>query len=250
MHFIKWFCMHGASWWIDAPSAIGSAVMSTPFREDALALAGTDAKPLIAKWDAERIPFDLQIALLFLGGGIYSAVRGGGPPTALVGVAANLGFQYVGRFRFAGLIPFFGPVREAWTDRDAIVRISFRRALPRGPIEASMGPYLLTTTFDDGTAITTWSRRVELPPSSLVQNRFGTGDLAADYQSHRAAIAEHTSETCRPLRIPDLATALALATHYDRRFSPWAITMLARVRGTMLVVLMLVIGVVVQLVRR
>ncbi len=221
---------------------------STPFREDAIALATTDAAPALAKWRAESVPLDQRLARLFVGRP-YVAMRGGGAgETAgkLADGADVLGMRYLGRFRIGGLIPFFGPVREAWADRDGAVRASFRREAPHGPIEAGMGPYLLTTMFDDGTAITTWSRAITFPPSTLVTNRTGTGTFVADYESHRAAVAEHTTATCRPLRVADLDTALAIATAYDRRISPWAIVRIARARLMLLALAMLAVWIVIR----
>jgi hypothetical protein len=199
---------------------------STPFRQDALALAATDAAPVLAKWDAEKLPFGLRLAL-FVIGKQYAPVRGEGGPEELSGAAAGLGLRFLGHVRFAGLIPLFGPVREAWTDRDGLVRVSFRQ----------VGPYILTTMFDDGTAITTWSSQVSPSSNAMLTNRAGTGDLALDYEAHRAAVGEHAGETRVALRISDLATALAMSTHYDRRLSPKAIVELAQARVVVLLVL-------------
>lgn len=225
---------------------------STPFREDALTLATTEAAPVLAKWRAESVPWDTQLALLVIGR-MYVAMSGGHAADVggkQVAGAEVLGMRYLGRFRIAGVIPFFGPVREAWVDRDGAVRASFRRAIPHGPIEAGMGPYLLTTSFDDGTAITTWSRKLELPPSEFVTNRTGTGKFVDDYDSHRAAVAAHTTATRRPLHVADLETALAIATFYDRRNSPWAIVAVAKARATVLVVAALLVWVVIRMLHR
>ena len=219
-----------------------------PFREDALTLATTDAAPVLAKWREESVPLDHRLAQLFIGTP-YVAMRGGGAgETAgkLADGADVLGMRYLGRFRIAGLIPFFGPVREVWADRDGAVRASFRREAPRGLVEAGMGPYLLTTMFDDGTAITTWSRAITFPPNARVTNRTGTGKFVTDYESHRAAIAEHTTATCRPLRVTDLDTAIAISMAYDRKISPWAIVAIARARLVLLTLAVLVVWVVIR----
>lgn len=224
--------------------------MSTPFREDAVTLASVDAKPVISKWDAEKIPFGLRLALLVLGK-MYAPVREGDRVAPkLSGAAEGLGFVHLGRYRFAGLLPFFGPVRDAWTDRDGVVRVSFRRDVPHGPIEATMGAYLLTTNFDDGTAITTSSsQQIDMPPSTLLTNRSGIGDLVADYAAHRAAIAEHASDTRHPLHIPDLDTAIAISAHHDRRLSPWAIVVVAQARFIVFFVMALAVGLLVHALR-
>ena len=225
---------------------------ATPFREDALTLATTDAAPVLAKWRAESVPLDHRLARLVLGRP-YVAMRGGGA-AEIAGKLADgadvLGMRYLGRYRFAGLIPFFGPVRETWVDRDGAVRASFRRATPHGLVEAGMGTYFITTMFDDGTAITTWSRPITFPPNPLVTNRAGTGKFVADYESHRAAVAEHTTSTCRPLRVADLDTALAIATAYDRRISPWAIVSVAKARLTFLLMVALAVSLVYALITR
>jgi len=223
---------------------------STPFREDAIALATIDAEPVLAKWRAEESLSTAQRLARLVVGRPYVAMRGGGAGEEAGKVADGaevLGLRFLGRLRLAGLIPFFGPVREVWADRDGAVRASLRRATAHGPIEAGMGPYLLTTMFEDGTAITTWSRATVLPPNPLAINRTGTGKFVTDYESHRAAVAEHTTETRRPLRVADLETAVAVATAHDTRLSPWAFATLARAR--LVLAATVAVGVVLSILR-
>ncbi len=101
--------------------------------------------------------------------------------------AEHLGFRYLGQYEYAGL---FGYVpRDAWVSTDGHVRLSGRRGNASG-VEAAMSPYILTTMFDDGTAIVTWGKApTPIPSSERVTSQGGTGDLAADMRTHEASVA-------------------------------------------------------------
>ena len=51
-----------------------------------------------------------------------------------------------------------------------------------------MSPYILTTMFDDGTAIVTWGKS-KRPSSEPLTSQGGSGDLAADLRTDEALVA-------------------------------------------------------------
>jgi len=126
----------------------------------------------------------------------YRAPHGKPPAASLLGAfslprvieqAEELGFRYLGQYEYAGLFGYIP--RDAWVSTDGHVRLSGRRGNASG-VEAAMSPYILTTMFDDGTAIVTWGQSpTPIPSSERVTSQGGTGDLAADMRTHEALVA-------------------------------------------------------------
>jgi hypothetical protein len=82
-----------------------------------------------------------------------------------------------------------------------------------------MSPYYLSTTFDDGSVVLTWGKSP--PPiagSTGVESLGGTGDLARDCATHRAAVERHLAAMPgrAPLLVATVKDCVALSTYYDR----------------------------------
>ena len=101
---------------------------------------------------------------------------------------------------------------------DGDVRVSARRH-KGGLIEGAMSSYYLSTTFDDGSVIITWSKS---PPPVASSERAecvgGSGDLTADLEKHRAAIKRRLAATpdLRPIPAVTVDDCVLLSEHHDR----------------------------------
>lgn len=130
--------------------------------------------------------------------------------------AAALGLRFAGVYAFFGLVGWIP--REGWVTQDGDVRVSARRQ-KGGPLEGTMASYYLSTTFDDGAVIITWSKSPPATPSSeRVESIGGSGDLAADFATHRAAIERRLSATPDLRTIPAVTVddCVLLSEHHDR----------------------------------
>lgn len=130
--------------------------------------------------------------------------------------AAALGLRFAGEYAYLGLMGWVP--REGWVTEDGDVRVSARRQ-KGGLIEGAMSSYYLSTTFDDGSVILTWSKSP--PPtasSECAESIGGSGDLTADLAKHRAAIERRLVATPDLRAIPALTVedCVLLSTHYDR----------------------------------
>ncbi len=126
------------------------------------------------------------------------------------------------RLRFLGVYEYFGLFgwipREGWATEDGVLRLSARRD-KGGAIESSMSSYYFCTTFDDGTAIVTYSKPVPpIPTSARSESQGGTGDLGADLATHRAAVERRLLATpnVRPVLVTTVDDCRALSVHHDR----------------------------------
>ena len=130
--------------------------------------------------------------------------------------AAALGLRFAGAYAFLGLTGWVP--REGWVTEDGDVRVSARRQ-KGGLIEGAMSSYYLSTTFDDGSVIITWSKS---PPAIASSERAesigGSGDLTADLAKHRAAIERRLVATpdLRPIPALTIDDCVLLSTHHDR----------------------------------
>ena len=185
-----------------------------------------------------------------LSGEIYQPL----PPTAeritgkeVMRVAERLGFRFLGVYTMMGLVPYVRPRRERWVDPTGVVVMSARRGSAHGPVEATMSMYLLSTLFDDGTAVTTWGKSVHVPSGPRTIERGGTGELDFDYASHLEAVREMCKKGKKALTVSDLATTLALANYYERFLRPESITSIMTTRFMLLALIVFGIW---QVVRR
>lgn len=128
--------------------------------------------------------------------------------------AEREGFTFLGRSAFLGFLSWIP--RDAWVDEHGTTRLSARRAVAEG-IEETMSSFYLSTLFDDGSAITTWSvSPAPVPSSRRWQCRGGTENFSATYAAHLDAIAEHATDTrVRPLRIESLEEFVAATKYID-----------------------------------
>jgi len=136
----------------------------------------------------------------------------------LIRSAEACGFRFLGRYSFSGM---WGsrPHREAWVDRHGMVRLSMR-AERGGPIATQMSHYYLSTTFDDGSAIVTWSKSpAPLASAPRALSFGGTGELGADYERHLEAGRKRCAGRAA-LTVPDLETNMGLSTWFDSRLYP------------------------------
>lgn len=131
--------------------------------------------------------------------------------------AEKLGFLYLGIYEYAGLFGFIP--RDAWVSSNGRVRLSGRRGIATG-VEGTMSPYILSTMFDDGTAIVTWGKApAPIPSSDRVKSCAGTGNLLSDVSTHEAQIEAHLVErgrdSVRVIVAESLADSVAMATYFD-----------------------------------
>ena len=130
--------------------------------------------------------------------------------------AAALGLRFVGVYAFLGLTGWVP--REGWVSEDGDVRVSARRE-KGGVIEGAMSSYYLSTTFDDGSVILTWSKS---PPPTASSERgesnSGSGDLTVDLAKHRLAIERRlvANPDLRPIPALTIDDCVLLSAHYDR----------------------------------
>ena len=125
------------------------------------------------------------------------------------------GFRFVGCFSFAGT---FGQriKREMWIDPTNVVKLSMRSE-SGGVTNAMLSAYSLSTVFDDGDSIVTWSKTpAPVPSNARATSLDGTGDLAADYAKHLAAVQRRAVEHAA-LTMDDLDVALAIDRWEDTR---------------------------------
>lgn len=147
-----------------------------------------------------------------------SAPERGHGTLATPGVLARaeaLGLRFLGTYAFLGL---FGWIpREAWATEDGVVRLSARRAAATG-LEGEMSTYFLSTTFDDGSVLLTWSRSpAPLASTGAVESLGGSGDLAADLAIHRRALERRAEASpARPLVVDSVDDAVLLSRYFDR----------------------------------
>ncbi len=187
--------------------------MTEPFRETAIpTVDGNEALAILEK----KEPLSLAFLIAFFGKSLYAPARG--EPVALNGFreqAERAGFVYAGVYTFAGLVG--RPTRERWIHPSGLASLSMRSA-GGGPVERTMSRYYISSTFDDGSAIVTWSKAPPLSDTSRAQQRAGKEHIANDYAAHIDAVRAHAEERqLRVLRIDDLDTALRASLWYDSR---------------------------------
>jgi hypothetical protein len=129
--------------------------------------------------------------------------------------ASELGLRFAGVYEFLGLVSWIP--REAWLTEDGEVRVSARRG-KAGGFEGGMASYYLSTTFDDGKVLVTFSKASPLTSSERSVCMGGTGDLATDLGRHREAIARAMKESpsIRPITVTSVDDAVALSVYHDR----------------------------------
>jgi len=136
---------------------------------------------------------------------------------AVVSRAAALGLTYMGVAVESSL---FSRIRkDVWLNDDRTVQLHSRKRKIRDHAPRSV--YHLSTYFDDGSCILTWSHPPMTPSTDALASRAGTGELRADYHSHRDAC----SDWCRARRtralVVDGPDAVArLIGHYYRYVVP------------------------------
>jgi hypothetical protein len=137
-------------------------------------------------------------------------------PDVLQKASSSLGLRFAGVYAFFGLVGWVP--RECWVTEDGDVRVSARRQ-KGGVIEGAMSSYFLSTTFDDGSVILTWSKSP--PPtasSERVESIGGSGDLTADLAKHRAAVGRRLAANpdLRPIPAVTVDDCVLLSVHHDR----------------------------------
>lgn len=189
--------------------------MTEPFRESATPIVDGNAALAILE---KKEPLSLGFRIAFFGTKLYAPATGG--PVASERFrqqAEDAGFRYAGRYTFSGLVG--RPPRERWVHPSGLASLSMRRD-DGGPLEKTMSRYYISSTFDDGSAIVTWSKASPLIGSERAIQRAGTENIAADYAAHIEAVRARADEkNLRVLRIDDLDTALRASTWYDSRLA-------------------------------
>lgn len=130
--------------------------------------------------------------------------------------ASELGLRFAGVYEFLGLLGWIP--REAWLTEDGDIRASARRD-KAGAFEGAMASYYLSTTFDDGKVLVTFSQpRPSLSSSERTEIIGGTGNLAADLTGHREAVARIVSASPRvsPITVATVDDAVAMSIYHDR----------------------------------
>ncbi len=130
--------------------------------------------------------------------------------------AAELRLRFVGVYEYFGLVGWLP--REAWVTDDGVARLSARRD-KAGPIEEAMSSYYFCTTFDDGTAIVTYSKpEPPIATSERSESQGGTGDLVADLDRHKKAVERRLLATpdIHPILVETVDDCRALSVHHDR----------------------------------
>lgn len=137
-------------------------------------------------------------------------------PDVLAQASAS-GLRFVGTYAFRGFTGWIP--REGWVSEDGAVRLSARRAHATG-LEGTMSAYYLSTTFADGTALLTWAKSpppIATTPTS--ESIGGTGDLAVDLATHRAALARRAPDAAPAIPAVTVDDCVALSMYYDRFLS-------------------------------